>query len=186
MIKTTFYTGAGLVALAFAGAISAQAATQPSTTKPAAKPFVCPIEALDALSRKPLPAKPSRTFAVTTVITSEGGEWRVYNTKAGLAHLVRVDGGEGGMMETQLSVISPRAYVIRETSISYLRHAFLEGPNADAKEVTTRYFFCDGKVYQPGNGAAILGDDYVTDGHGAQTRMLDDKDTKALTRPLKR
>lgn len=181
MTKTMTFARLGLMALALLGAGSAQAAP-----KPAAKPASCPVEALDALSRKPLPAKPSRSLPVTNVITSEGGEWHIYTTKAGLAHLVRVDGGEGGMMETQLSILSPRAYVIRETTISYLRHAFLEGPNADAKEVTSRYFFCDGKVYQPANGAAILGDDYVTDGYGAQTRMLDDKDVKALTKPLKR
>ncbi len=55
------------------------------------------------------------------------------------------------MSERRLSTVNRKTYGIAVTSVTYLRHAFIDdaGPNGTAKKETEFYYFCDGKLYFP-------------------------------------
>jgi hypothetical protein len=97
-----------------------------------------------------LPAQPGKTFDVTDVQSTEGGEWNVYFAPDGprLTNLVRTDYGELGRSSTRLIVSSPDAYAVAKTN--YMYHAILDA--TDAVEETHVFVFCQGKLSPPEQG----------------------------------
>lgn len=149
----------------------------------------CPVDRIEKALGAQLDGLKKVERAVTDVQSTEGGVWRIYRRKDGsLNTLLRIDGGESGMNERRLSVVSPDAYGIAATRVDYLRHAFLEegGPNGTAKRTTEYFYFCNGKLHLPPEQFATMGEGYATAGAAAQKAMLEDKDVMALTKGLKR
>lgn len=127
---------------------------------------------------------------VSDVQSTEGGVWRIYRKKDGaLQAIVRLDGGESGMSERRLSVVSPKAYGISVTRVDYLRHAFVDqgGPNGTARRTTEYYYYCDGKlVVPPAEYATVDTAAYARTGEEARRAMVLDKDVASFTRALAR
>jgi len=151
----------------------------------------CQVAAIEKSLAAPLDGLKKVERAVTDIQSTEGGVWRIYRKKDGrLATLVRLDGGESGMNERRLSVVSPDAYGISVTRVDYLRHAFIDdgGPNGTAKRSTEYFYFCSGKLYAPPEmyATATMDGSYAKAGADAQKAMLMDKDVAELTKALKR
>ena len=151
----------------------------------------CPVEAIEKALGTSLDGLKKVERPVTDIQSTEGGVWRIYRKKDGrLATLVRLDGGESGMGERRLSVVSPDAYGISVTRVDYLRHAFIDeaGPNGTAKRTTQYFYYCSGKLYVPPQlySTAVINDAYAKEGADAQKAMLLDKDIAELAKTLKR
>jgi hypothetical protein len=151
----------------------------------------CPVGSIEKALGAQLDGMKKVERPVTDIQSTEGGVWRIYRKKDGrLATLVRLDGGESGMGERRLSVVSPDAYGISVTRVDYLRHAFIDeaGPNGTAKRTTEYFYFCGGKLHvpQPMYATAVIDDTYAKAGADAQKAMLLDKDVSELTKGLKR
>lgn len=150
----------------------------------------CPIDTIEKALGAPLDGLKNTEREVSDVQSTEGGIWRIYRKKGGqLNSLVRIDGGESGMSERRLSMVSPAAYGIAVTRVDYLRHAFIEsgGPNGTAKRTTEYFYYCDGKLYvPPAEYATLDGSEYAKAGAAAQHAMVDDKDVVDVTKGLKR
>lgn len=149
----------------------------------------CPVDRIEKALGAPLDGLKKVERPVTDVQSTEGGVWRIYRRKDGsLSTLVRIDGGESGMNEKRLAVVSPDAYGIAATRVDYLRHAFLPegGPNGTAKRSTDYFYYCNGKLHLPPEQFATMGEGYATAGAAAQKAMLEDKDVAALTKALMR
>lgn len=150
----------------------------------------CPVGEIEKALGTPLEGLKKAERPVTDIQSTEGGVWRIYRKKGGaLRTLVRIDGGESGMGERRLSVVSPEAYGITVTRVDYLRHAFIDngGPNGTAKRTTEYFYFCGGMLHVPPAAYATLdGAEYAKAGTAAQKSMLDDKDVADVTKGLKR
>ena len=127
---------------------------------------------------------------VTDVQSTEGGIWQIYREADGRVNSIfRIDGGESGMSESRLSIVNRKTYGIAVTRIDYLRHAFVEeaGPNGTARRITDYYYFCDGSLYLPPEGYAMLDlQAYSAAGTAAQAAMVKDKDVADFTKGLAR
>ncbi len=125
---------------------------------------------------------------VSDVQSTEGGQWQIYREADGRVNtIIRVDGGESGMGERRLGIVNRRTYGIAVTRVDYMRHAFAEnaGPNATAKRTTDYYFYCDGKLYLPPEGYAMLDlAAYKAAGIEAQSAIVKDKDVADFTKGL--
>lgn len=150
----------------------------------------CPVANIEKALAAPLDGLNKVERAVSDVQSTEGGVWRIYRREDGqLNALLRIDGGESGMGERRLSVVSPDAYGISVTRVDYLRHAFIDngGPNGTAKRTTEYFYYCGGKLYIPPMEYATLdGGEYAKAGAEAQTAMIGDKDVADVTKALKR
>lgn len=150
----------------------------------------CPVGSIEKALSAPLDGLKKVEREVSDIQSTEGGVWRIYRKKDGrLNTLVRIDGGESGMGERRLSVVSPDAYGIAVTRVDYLRHAFAGdgSPNGTAKRTTEYFYYCAGKLYIPPVQYATLdGTDYAKAGEEARKAMLEDKDIVELTKGLKR
>ena len=150
----------------------------------------CPVDSIEKALAASLDGLKKVERQVTDVQSTEGGVWRIYRKKDGrLNSLIRLDGGESGMSERRLSVVSPDAYGITVTRVDYLRHAFIDnaGPNGTAKRTTEYFYYCNGKLYVPQMEYATLdGAEYTKAGTEAQRMMTGDKDVADVTKGLKR
>lgn len=149
----------------------------------------CPVDRIEKALGTSLDGMKKVERPVTDIQSTEGGVWRIYRKKDGsLATLLRIDGGESGMGESRLSVVSPDAYGISVTRVDYLRHAFIDdgGPNGTARRTTEFFYFCSGKLHVPPEQYATMDGNYAKAGAEAQKVMLLDKDVAALTKALKR
>lgn len=150
----------------------------------------CPVDSIEKALATSLDGLKKVERQVTDVQSTEGGVWRIYRKKDGrLNSLIRLDGGESGMSERRLSVVSPDAYGITVTRVDYLRHAFIDnaGPNGTAKRTTEYFYYCNGKLYVPQMEYATLdGAEYTKAGTEAQRMMTGDKDVADVTKGLKR
>lgn len=147
----------------------------------------CPAGEIEGKLTAPLGGMKSEEKPVTDIQSTEGGVWRIYRSHDGtLDTLLRIDGGESGMNEKRLSVLTADAYGISVTRVDYLRHAFIDeaGPNATAGRKTEYFYYCDGKLYLPPEIYATVGADYIKAGEAAQKAMLKDKDIEPIMRSL--
>ena len=149
----------------------------------------CPVADIEKALAVPLEGLRKVERAVTDVQSTEGGVWRIYRRKDGrLTSLLRIDGGESGMSERRLSIVSPKAYGIAVTRVDYLRHAFIDngGPNGTAKRTTEYFYYCGGKLYVPPMEYATLDGAVCTKaGEDAQKAITADKDVADVTKGLK-
>ena len=150
----------------------------------------CPITEIEAALAAPLAGMPMISREVTDIQSTEGGGWAIYSTKLGALHsIVRVDGGESGMSERRLSIVSGEAYGIAVTRVDYLRHAFIDGagPNGTAKRTTEYFYFCGGKLLVPPHEYATLDTAaYAKAGDEARKAMMEDKDVAEFTKDMPR
>ena len=150
----------------------------------------CPVGDIEKALSMPLDDRTKLEREVSDIQSTEGGLWRIYREKDGkLSSIVRIDGGESGMGERRLSVLTPDAYGIAVTRVDYLRHAFIDdaGPNGTAKRTTEYFYYCDGKLHVPKMEYATLdGVEYAKAGADAQKLMVKDKDVADVTSGLKR
>jgi hypothetical protein len=149
----------------------------------------CPVGDIEKALGAPLDGLKKVEREVSDVQSTEGGVWRIFETEDGsLATLLRIDGGESGMGERRLSVVSPDAYGISVTRVDYLRHAFLEegGPNGTAKRTTEYFYYCGGKLHLPPEQFATMDGNYAKAGADAQRVMITDKDVADVTKRLAR
>ena len=148
----------------------------------------CALGRIEAAMTAPLDGLKKLERDATDAQSTEGGQWHIYREADGRVNtIMRVDGGESGMGERRLSIVNRQTYGIAVTRVDYMRHAFAEGagPNATAKRTTDYYFYCDGKLYLPPEGYAMLDlTAYKAAGLEAQTAMVNDKDVTAFTRGL--
>jgi hypothetical protein len=148
----------------------------------------CPTNAIEKALTAPLEGQKKIEREVSDIQSTEGGVWRIYRKKDGtLQSIVRLDGGESGMSERRLSVVSPKAFGISVTRVDYLRHAFIDqaGPNGTAKRTTDYYYFCDGKlVVPPMEYATVDTAAFAKSGEEARKAMVLDKDVAGFTRAL--
>lgn len=150
----------------------------------------CPVGEIEKALTAPLDGLKVTEQPATDIQSTEGGVWRIYRgTDGGVETLIRLDGGESGMNEYRLSIVSTGAYGISSTRVDYLRHAFVDdgGPNGTARRSTSFYYFCDGTVFLPPEqyGTAALAG-YPEEAAANQKRMLLDKDVADLVKDLKR
>jgi hypothetical protein len=149
----------------------------------------CPVDAIGKALATPLDGLKKVERQVTDIQSTEGGVWRIYRKRDGrLMSLTRLDGGESGMSERRLSVVSPDAYGISVTRIDYLRHAFIDeaGPNGTAKRTTEYFYYCGGKLYVPPEQYATMDGSYAQTGAAEQKAMISDRDVADVTKALKR
>ena len=150
----------------------------------------CPVGEIEKALTAPLEGLKMTQQPATDIQSTEGGVWRIYKGAAGKVEtLIRLDGGESGMNEYRLSIVSPDAYGISAMRIDYLRHAFVDngGPNGTARRSTSFYYFCDGQLFLPPPEfatAALAG--YTEEASANQKRMLLDADVASLVKDLKR
>lgn len=164
-----------IAALLLAGATAAQAE--------------CPVGRIEKALSASLDGMKKIERPVSDIQSTEGGVWRIYRGKDGrLTSLVRIDGGESGMSERRLSIVSPEAYGITVTRLDYLRHAFIEeaGPNGTAKRTTEYFYYCDGKLHVPPAQYATMDGAYAKAGEEAQKAMLTNMDVAEVTKGLTR
>jgi hypothetical protein len=148
----------------------------------------CPVDTIGEALAAPLDGLPKVERQVTDIQSTEGGVWHIYRKQDGsLVSLVRLDGGESGMNERRLSVVSSDAYGISITRVDYLRHAFIDeaGPNGTAKRTTEYFYYCGGKLYVPPEQYATMDGSYAQSGAAAQKAMISDKDIVDVTKALK-
>ena len=149
----------------------------------------CPVSEIETALGAPLDGMKRVEREVSDIQSTEGGLWRIFQKEDGsLATLIRIDGGESGMGERRLSVVSPDAYGISVTRVDYLRHAFLEegGPNGTAKRTTDYFYYCGGKLHLPPEQFATMDGNYAKAGADAQKAMITDKDVADVTKGLAR
>ena len=149
----------------------------------------CPVGEIEKALAAPLDGLKKVEREVSDIQSTEGGIWRIFQTEdGGLVTLLRIDGGESGMGERRLSVVSPDAYGISVTRVDYLRHAFLEegGPNGTAKRTTEYFYYCGGKLHLPPEQFATMDGNYAKAGADAQSVMITDKDVADVTKGLAR
>ncbi|WP_374333386.1 hypothetical protein [Aestuariivirga sp.] len=150
----------------------------------------CPVGAIEKALGAPLDGLDKVEREVTDLQSTEGGAWRIFRNSDGqLVSLLRIDGGESGMSERRLSVLTPDAYGITVTRVDYLQHAFIDngGPNGTAKRTTEYFYYCDGKLYVPPSEYSTLdGGEYAKAGAEAQMAMIGDKDVADVTKALRR
>lgn len=150
----------------------------------------CPITEIEAALAEPLAGMQMISRPVTDIQSTEGGGWGIYRTKLGTLHsIVRVDGGESGMSERRISIVSDEAYGIAVTRVDYLRHAFIDGagPNGTAKRSTEYFYFCGGRLLVPPADYATLDTAaYAKAGDKARKAMMEDKDLADLTKDMPR
>lgn len=148
----------------------------------------CPVGTIEKALGTPLDGLDKVEREVTDVQSTEGGAWRIFRNENGqLVALLRIDGGESGMSERRLSVVSPDAYGITVTRVDYLQHAFIDngGPNGTAKRTTEYFYYCGGKLYvPPAEFATLDGAAYAKAGAAAQEAMIGDKDVADVTKAL--
>jgi hypothetical protein len=148
----------------------------------------CPVGEIERALGAPIEHLSKTEKQVSDIQSTEGGVWRIYKKPDGtLDTLIRIDGGESGMGETRLSIVSGSAYGIARTRVDYLRHAFIDGagPNGTAKRTTEYFYFCGGKLYLPPDMYATLDNGaYAEAGEEWRKRMLLDTDVTDLTRAL--
>ena len=144
----------------------------------------CPVGEIEKALAASLDGLKKVEREVSDIQSTEGGVWRIFQAEdGGLVTLLRIDGGESGMGERRLSVVSPDAYGISVTCVDYLRHAFLEegGPNGTAKRTTEYFYYCGGKLHLPPEHG-----NYAKAGADAQSVMITDKDVADVTKGLAR
>lgn len=150
----------------------------------------CPVRDIESALGASLDGLKKTEREVSDVESTEGGVWRIYRKKDGtLQTIIRIDGGESGMSERRLSIVSPKAYGIAASRVDYLRHAFIEeaGPNGTAKRTTEYYYFCDGKlIVPPAEYATVDVATYAKAGDQVRRAMVLDKDVASLTKMLAR
>lgn len=150
----------------------------------------CALAKIETALSAPLDGLKKLERDVSEVQSTEGGQWQIYREADGRVNtIIRVDGGESGMGERRLSIVNRQTYGIAVTRVDYLRHAFAEnaGPNATVKRTTEYYFYCDGNLYLPPEGDAMLDlTAYKAAGIEAQTAMVKDKDVADFTKRLAR
>ena len=150
----------------------------------------CALGEIEAALTAPIDGLKKLERDVTDVQSTEGGQWQVYREADGRVNtIIRIDGGESGMGERRLSIVNRKTYGISVTRVDYMRHALAEdaGPNATAKRTTDYYFYCDGKLYMPPEGYAMLDlAAYKAAGAEAQATMVTDKDVADFTKGLAR
>lgn len=138
-----------------------------------------PVDGLKMLERE-----------VKDIQSTEGGVWRIYKAADGqVRSIVRLDGGESGMSERRLAIVSPGAYGITVTRIDYLRHAFIDngGPNGTAKRTTEYFYFCSGKLVVPLVEYATMDvAEYAKAGEDARQAMVQAADIAEFTANLAR
>ena len=150
----------------------------------------CAVSGIETALAAPLGGLKMTERTVSDIQSTEGGVWRIYKKPDGtLDTLIRIDGGESGMGETRLSIVSGSAYGIARTRVDYLRHAFIEegGPNGTAKRTTEYFYFCGGKLHLPPEQfatQAMAG--YAEAGEAAKQIMVLDKQVQAFTKGLAR
>ena len=89
----------------------------------------------------------------------------------------------------RLSIVNRNTYGIAQKRIDYIRHAFLDdqGPFAFHKVTTEYFFYCDGKLYLPGEtGATMDLAQYKKDGDAVLAAFLSAKDVADFTKGLTR
>lgn len=148
----------------------------------------CALDQIEAALNAPLDAMKPLERDVTDVQSTEGGAWQIYREKDGRVNtIIRIDGGESGRQDTRLSIVNRQTYGIASTRTDYIRHAFMEGPFANAKRTTDYYYFCGGKVYLPDPNSSMVDiGQYPKNATAAQKAMLDDRDVADFTKGLAR
>jgi len=150
----------------------------------------CPLPKIEAALNASLDKMKPLERDVSESQSTEGGRWQIYREKDGRVNtIIRGDYGESGRGEMRLSIVNRDTYGIAKTRIDYIRHAFLEdqGPFAFHKVTTEYFFYCDGKLYLPGEtGATMDLDQYKKDGAEVQAAFLSAKDIADFTKGLKR
>ena len=148
----------------------------------------CPLGRIEAALAAPLDGMKPLERDASEARSTEGGSWQIYREKDGRVHsIIRIDGGESGRNDTRLSIVDRRTYGIASTRTDYIRHAFLEGPFANARVTTDYYFFCEGKIYLPDPSASMVDmEKYPKDAEEVRARMIEDRDVAEFTKGLKR
>lgn len=150
----------------------------------------CPVGEIEKALAAPLDGLKMTERPATDIQSTEGGVWRIYRgADEKVETLIRLDGGESGMNEYRLSIVSAGAYGISAMRVDYLRHAFVDngGPNGTARRSTSFYYYCNGQLFLPPpefGTAALAG--YPEEAAANQKRMLLDKDVADLVKDLKR
>jgi len=150
----------------------------------------CPLPEIEKALAAPLDKMKPLELDATDIQSTEGGVWAIYREQDGRVNTItRGDFGESGRNEYRLSVVNRTTYGIAATRIDYIRHAFLEdqGPFAFHKVTTEYFFYCDGKLYLPGEtGATMDLAEYRKTGAGMQAVFLSAKDIADFTKGLER
>jgi hypothetical protein len=150
----------------------------------------CPLGEIETALNVPLDKMKPLEREVSDIQSTDGGTWSIYREKDGRVNTItRIDLGESGRGEIRLSIVNRATYGIAKTRTDYIRHAYLEdqGPFAFHKVTTEYFFYCDGKVYLPGEtGATMDLAQYKKDGTEAQAAFLSSKDVADFTKGLKR
>lgn len=150
----------------------------------------CPLPKIEQALNAPLDKMKPLERDVSEVQSTEGGLWQIYREKDGRVNtIIRADLGESGRGELRLSIVNRNTYGIARKRIDYIRHAFLEdqGPFAFHKVTTEYFFYCDGKLYLPGEtGATMDLSQYKKDGDEVLAAFLSAKDVADFTKGLKR
>lgn len=150
----------------------------------------CPLPKIEEALNASLDTMKPLERDVSDIQSTEGGVWAIYREKDGRVNTItRVDFGESGRNEMRLSIVNRDTYGVARKRIDYIRHAFLEdqGPFAFHKITTEYFFFCDGKLYLPGEtGATMDLAQYKKDGDEVLNAFLSAKDIADFTKGLKR
>jgi len=150
----------------------------------------CPLSKIEEALNASLDTMKPLERDASTIESTEGGTWQIYREKDGRVNtIIRGDFGESGRNEYRLGIVNRDTYGIAVKRIDYIRHAFLEdqGPFAFHKVTTEYFFYCDGKLYLPGEtGATMDLDQYRKSGADMQAIFLADKDVADFTKGLKR
>ena len=150
----------------------------------------CPLPKIEAALTAPLDTMKPLERDVSESQSTEGGRWQIYREKDGRVNtIIRGDYGESGRGEMRLSIVNRNTYGIAKTRIDYIRHAFLDdqGPFAFHKVTTEYFFYCDGKLYLPGEtGATMDLAQYKKDGDVVLAAFLAAKDVADFAKGLTR
>jgi len=150
----------------------------------------CPLGEIEKALAAPLDSMKPLERDASDIQSTDGGVWAIYREKDGRVNTItRGDFGESGRNEMRLSIVNRNTYGIARKRIDYIRHAFLEdqGPFAFHKVTTEYFFYCDGKLYLPGEtGATMDLAQYKKDGDELLASILSSKDVADFTKGLKR
>jgi len=156
----------------------------------AANAAECPLGEIEKALAAPLDGMKPLERDASDMQSTEGGVWAIYREKDGRVNsITRGDFGESGRNEYRLSIVNRNTYGIAAKRIDYIRHAFLEdqGPFAFHKVTTEYFFYCDGKLYLPGEtGATMDLGQYRKSGADMLAVFLAYKDVADFTKGLKR
>jgi hypothetical protein len=153
----------------------------------------CGIDAMMAAIEAPLDSVQSVERDASDVKSTEGADWKIYRDKDGrLNTIIRTDYGETFRLETRLSVVNRKDYIIEEHHERYSNPIGdllpkLPGENEAVRLpsyriIKTYFFFCGGRALVPQNYEPLPGEEnFAAKAAELKRMMLDHPDIKEFT-----